>query len=60
LLSGIVELHRQFPHVDQLRLNVRTFLRLLEHETRHVLALPSLTRSSKNNRNEKGSLHFSD
>src|SRR5881398_379470 len=43
----------KLAHIDQFRLHIRTFLRLLKNETPDVLALSSLTRSAKNHWNEK-------
>src|SRR2546430_4673844 len=53
LLACVIEFHWQLAHIDQFRLHIRTFLRLLKNETPDVLALSSLTRSAKNHWNEK-------
>src|SRR2546430_12345596 len=59
LLACIIQFHWEFAHIDQFRLHIRALLCLLKNETRDVLALPSLTRSSENNGNKKRALHLS-
>src|SRR6266487_5672684 len=59
LLACVIEFHWKLAHVDQLRLDIRAFLRLLKNKTRSVFTSPSLPGRSKNHWNKKWPFHFS-
>src|SRR4029453_7981724 len=53
LLTSIIESHREFAHIDELRFYPRALFCLFENESGRVLGLSPLTGCPENHRNKK-------